>query len=31
LFRTVNNEDFNEWHEKSDKYKLLEEFRGSIY
>ena len=31
LFRTVSDEDLNEWYEKRDKYKLLEELRGPSY
>ena len=31
LFRTVSNEDLNEWYEKRDKYKLLEELGVSSY
>ena len=31
LFRTVSEEDLNEWYEKRDKYKLLEELVGSSY
>jgi len=31
LFRTVSNEDLNEWYEKRDKYKLLEKLGGSSY
>ena len=31
LFRTVTDEDLNEWYEKRDKYKLLEELGGSPY
>ena len=30
LFRTVSDEDLNEWYEKRDKYKLLEEFGGIL-
>jgi len=30
LFRTVTDEDLNEWYEKRDKYKLLEEFGGLL-
>ena len=31
LFRTVSDKDLNEWYEKKDKYKLLEELGGSSY
>ena len=31
LFRTVSDEDLNDWHEKRDKYKLLEELGGASY
>ena len=31
LFRTVIDEDLNEWYEKRDKYKLLEELGGASY
>ena len=31
LFRTVSDEDLNEWYEKRDKNKLLEELGGSSY
>ena len=31
LFRTVSEEDLNEWYEKRDKYKLLEELGESSY
>ena len=31
LFRTVSDEDLNEWYEKRDKYKLLEELGGASY
>tara|TARA_B100000378_G_scaffold117289_1_gene94018 strand:+ start:244 stop:456 length:213 start_codon:yes stop_codon:yes gene_type:complete len=31
LFRTVSDKDLNEWYEKRDKYKLLEELGGSFY
>ena len=31
LFRTVSNEDLNEWYEKRDKNKLLEKLGGSSY
>jgi len=31
LFRTVSNEDLNEWYERRDKYKLLEKLGGSSY
>ena len=33
LFRTVSDEDLNDWHEKRDKYKykLLEKIGGSSY
>ena len=31
LFRTVSDEDLNEWYEKRDKYKLLEELGGPSY
>ena len=31
LFRTVGEEDLNEWYEKRDKYKLLQELGGSSY
>ena len=31
LFRTVSDEDLNEWYEKRDKYKLLQELGGSSY
>ena len=31
LFRTVSDEDLNEWYEKRDKYKLLEKLGGSSY
>ncbi len=29
LFRTISDEDLNEWYEKRDKYKLIEELGGS--
>ena len=29
LFRTVSDEDLNEWYERRDKYKLLEKLGGS--
>ena len=31
LFKTVSDEDLNEWYEKRDKYKLLEKLGGSSY
>ena len=31
LFGTVSDEDLNEWHERRDKYKLLQELGGSSY
>ena len=31
LFRTVSVKDLNEWYEKRDKYKLLQELGGSSY
>ena len=31
LFRTVSDEDLNEWYERRDKYKLLEKLGGSFY
>ena len=31
LFRTVSDEDLNEWYEKRDTYKFLEELGGSSY
>ena len=31
LFRTVSDEDLNEWYEKRDRYKLLEGLGGSSY
>ena len=31
LFRTVSDEDLNEWYEKRDKNKLLEKSGGSSY
>ena len=31
LFRTVSNEELNEWYERRDKYKLLEKLGGSSY
>ncbi len=31
LFRTVSDEDLNEWYEKRDKNKLLEKLGGSSY
>ena len=31
LFRTVSDEDLNEWYERRDRYKLLEELEGSSY
>ena len=31
LFRTVSDEDLNEWYERRDQYKLLEELGGSSY
>ena len=31
LFRTVSDKDLNEWYEKRDKYKLLQELGGSSY
>ena len=31
LFRTVSDEDLNKWHEKRDKYELLEESGGAAY
>ena len=31
LFRTVSDEDLNEWYEKRDKYKLLEELGEPSY
>ena len=31
LFRTVSDEDLNEWYERRDKNKLLEKLGGSSY
>ena len=31
LFKTVSDEDLNEWYEKRDKYELLEELGGASY
>ena len=31
LFRTVSDKDLNEWYERRDRYKLLEELEGSSY
>ena len=31
LFRTVSDEDLNEWYERRDKYKLLEKLGGSSF
>ena len=31
LFKTVSDEDLNEWYERRDKYKLLEKLGGSPY
>jgi len=31
LFRTVSDEDLNDWYERRDKYKLLEKLGGSSY
>ena len=31
LFRTVSDEDLNEWYQRRDKYKLLEKLGGSSY
>ena len=31
FFRTVSDEDLNEWYERRDQYKLLEELGGSSY
>ena len=31
LFRTVSDEDLNEWYERRNKYKLLEKLGGSSY
>ena len=31
LFRTVSDEDLNEWYEKRDKYELLEKLGGTAY
>ena len=31
LFKTVSDEDLNEWYERRDKYKLLEKLGGSSY
>ena len=31
LFRTVSDEDLNQWYEKKDKYELLEESGGASY
>ena len=31
LFRTVSDKDLNEWYEKRDKYKLLQELGGPSY
>ena len=31
LFRTVSDEDLNQWYERRDKYKLLEKLGGSSY
>ena len=31
LFRTVSDEDLNEWYKRRDKYKLLEKLGGSSY
>ena len=30
LFRTVSDEDLNEWYERRDKYKLLEKLGGLL-
>ena len=31
LFRTVSDEDLNEWYARRDQYKLVEELGGSSY
>ena len=31
LFKTVSDEDLNEWYERRDKYKLLEKLGGPSY
>ena len=31
LFRTVSDEELDEWYERRDKYKLLEKLGGSSY
>ena len=31
LFRTVSDEELNEWYQRRDKYKLLEKLGGSSY
>ena len=31
LFRTVSDEDLNEWYKRRDEYKLLEKLGGSSY
>lgn len=31
LFKTVSDEDLNQWYEKKDKYELLEESGGASY
>ena len=31
LFRTISDEELNEWYERRDKYKLLEKLGGSSY
>ena len=31
LFRTVNDEDLDNWYEKRDKHELLEELGGAAY
>ena len=31
LFRTVSDEDLNQWYEKRNKYELLEESGGAAY
>ena len=31
LFRSVSDEDLNEWYERRDQYKLLEKLGGSSY
>tara|TARA_B100000886_G_C20144888_1_gene375533 strand:+ start:61 stop:273 length:213 start_codon:yes stop_codon:yes gene_type:complete len=31
LFRTISDEDINNWYEKKDKYELLEQSGGAAY